>query len=99
MALIPLRNSAADAAQRVRRIVTQIGRQATGAVRNINNIATKVGRSNLLEAMGDDAQDLLAFHTAIRGMARQFADLEMPALPEDPAPEPEVEPEPDADVE
>jgi len=97
MPLIPSKNTAADAAQKIRQIVTQTSRQAIGACRQINRIVTQRGRTNVLDALGEDAADLLAFHDDIAGMALKYTGVTLDALPGDPEPEePEKPKEPEA---
>ncbi len=87
MPLIPPKNSAADAAQRIRQIVTQVGRQATGACQRINRIVQIHGRSDVLAALGVDAVDLLTFHDDIAKLALKYTDVVIDPLPEDQEPE------------
>lgn len=91
MPLIPRQNSAEDAAQKIRNIVTRTGRQATQALRQINAIVKRQGRSNVEVALGEDAADLVAFHADVSGMALKYVGLEVDPLPVDPPPEEEEE--------
>jgi len=98
MPLIPAQKSADDAAQKIRQIVTRVGRNATGALQQINRIIKNHGRSNILTALGDDADDLTAFHDDIRGLAVKYVGTVLDEMPEDPPEEPAEEPaEPPAD--
>ena len=88
MPIIPPQNSAADAAQKIRQIVTQTGRSAMGSCRQINRIVEKHGRTAVLAALGDDADDLIEFHADITGLATKYTGATLDPLPADPEPTP-----------
>lgn len=92
MPLIPSKNTAADAAQKIRQIVTQTGRQAAGACRQINRIVAQRGRTNVLNALGEDAADLLAFHDDIAGLTLKYTGVTLDPFPKDPEPEEPADP-------